>query len=111
MVWGKLVLTRPSLQSNVGAAGRCVRVAACDFARNTVDACGGIRASSRDCAYTTPVVRLPDCLGRQDRSGASRTATAAVAHADTRVPRNNIAVELDGAAETPYRMLHIAYSP
>ena len=93
------------------AAGRCARVAVCGFARNTLDGCGGIRASSQDCVRAKPAVRATDYLDRRDHPCAWLAASAAGARADRRAPRNNIAVELEDAAEMTCRTLNIAYSP
>ena len=107
----KPVLTRPSLQSDGHAVPGYARVAARDCAQGTAGACGDILASNRDCVRATRVVRALDCPGSQGRFDVLAAARAAGVRTDTLMPRNSIAWEPGGAAGTPGRMLHIAYSP
>ena len=104
-------LTRPSLQSDGHAALGYARAAEHGCAQGIPGACGGIRASSRNCAYATRVVPALDCPGSRGRFGAFAAAKAAGARAGTPMRHNRVAWGLGGGTGMVCHTLHIACSP
>src|SRR5437899_5023036 len=99
----KPALTRPSLQSRVRLAARCVAVVAGGCAPRILGAELGTSANTPDGVHPTLVGPASDCRRSHHRLLAWPAASGAVAHADRPPACSSFAWDIEDAAETPGR--------